>query len=369
MFYGIRYQVNRGIRTTATRVMSRFPETAQPLEFDLRKEGIEKILLVRPNFRMGNSILAIPGIFLFLKNFPAARIDFVGSPVSRLLCQNLPINNHYEVTRSFAQAWRCYPMLLLRLRSVRYDLAVDLSCSQSALGSFIVGCSGARFKVGRKGKWDFWYNVKLPKPTERNKYRRLPALLATMGLRTEDTIPRIILSTSERSTGRKLLEGLTKREKGPLVGLSVGGRERRGKRWPAENFLKLILKLKACGIQTIVFIGPEEKQLVELFKKSVGPDIPVIYEPALRSFAAMLSNCHLFVSCDSGPMHLACALGVRTIAIFQNPDFDRWGPPSCLARIIHNGGCVSVEMVEHACLAELDYIASVRTYLRWPLSR
>ena len=70
-----------------------------------------------------------------------------------------------------------------------------------------------------------------------------------------------------------------------------------------------------------------------IFRDALEPKIAIVFEPSARDFAAMISNCDLFVTCDSGPMHLACGLGIRTVAIFQNPNFDHWGPPSSVARI------------------------------------
>ena len=71
-----------------------------------------------------------------------------------------------------------------------------------------------------------------------------------------------------------------------------------------------------------------------LFSDALDSGIAKVLESSLSDFAAMVSNCDLFVTCDSGPMHLACALGTRTVAIFQNPNFDHWAPPS-LIEIVH----------------------------------
>ncbi|KAB2837031.1 MAG: glycosyltransferase family 9 protein [Candidatus Brocadia sp.] len=118
----------------------------------LPKEQIKKILLVRANFRIGNAILATPSIFIFRENFPHAVIDFVGYPVSVVLYKHLPVNHHYSITRSFPGILWAYFSLLYKLRSMKYDLAVDVSCSQSMVSSFIVGFSGARFRAGARGK-------------------------------------------------------------------------------------------------------------------------------------------------------------------------------------------------------------------------
>ena len=61
-----------------------------------------------------------------------------------------------------------------------------------------------------------------------------------------------------------------------------------------------------------------------LFSDALDSGIAKVFESSPIDFAAMVSNCDLFVTCDSGPMHLACALNTRTVAIFQNPNFDHW---------------------------------------------
>ncbi|HEV8341300.1 MAG TPA: glycosyltransferase family 9 protein [Candidatus Binatia bacterium] len=348
------YRLNDKIRNVVTYGMRPFMYgSKEDVRLELPKEDIDKILLVRPNFRIGDSVLATPGIFIFRKNFPRARIDFVGGPVSKVLFENLPIDHHYQITRRFPDASWAYLALLRRIRSVGYDLAVELSVSQSAMGAFIVGLSGSRFKLGRKGKRDFCFNVKIPKPEETNKYQALRIFLGSIGVKG-DILPSVILSAQEKDAGWKRIAGLIVKGKGPIVGVFVGARIGRGKRWPKEYFLELIHDLNAHGLRVVVFLGPEEKNLIEFFRRCLKPDVALVYEPSLRIFAAMISRCQLFVACDSGPMHLACALGVRTVAIFQKPDSNRWGPPPNLGTIAYEPGGVSVKDVLRVCLAELS---------------
>lgn len=365
MFSNFFYAVNRGIRTVATHIMRRLASPSDHRKVDFGRERIGKILLVRPNFRLGNSILALPSIHLFRKNYPLAQIDFVGSPVSKSLISNLPVDHHYQVCRGFPESSWGYPALLARLRREKYDLAVDVSCSQSALGAFIVGLSGSRLKVGKEGKWDFWYDVRISKPAECNKYRILPAFVAAMGLETTEVYPQVILSSAEIAAGSESLRSTAFGGPAPHMGVFVGARRRHGKRWPATKFVRLIRNLTAQGLPVVVFVGPEERDLMGYFKDQVTANTPVIFEPSLRKFAAMVSHCQLFLTCDSGPMHLACALGVRTVAIFQNGDFHRWGPPPGLAKIVHDPQEISVQVVEAACLDEWSKLSASRRSLQW----
>jgi len=124
---------------------------------------------------------------------------------------------------------------------------------------------------------------------------------------------------------------------------------------PADFFIDLAAALRRSVAKVAVFVGPEEKSLIDFFKRRLGTDIPVLFEPSVRIFAAMVAGCDLFVTADSGPMHLACAVGTRTVAIFQKADHQHWGPPESLARIVYRHGGTTVEEVLNVCLEELSH--------------
>jgi heptosyltransferase-3 len=175
---------------------------------DLRRQEIKKILLVRSIFRMGDSILATPAILLLRNNFPAAQIDFVGPRVSAILFRHLPIDNHHEVYQSFPRVCWSYVSLLKQIRSARYDLAIDVSGSNAALGAFIVGFSGARFRAGLRGKYDRWFNLRFCRPAQKNKYRNLPELFGSMGLETRKVLPTLVLSAEEKEYGTRRIDAV-----------------------------------------------------------------------------------------------------------------------------------------------------------------
>ena len=359
-----RYSLNKKIRGIVKWIM--FLGTTTPLERrpDLHKEQVERILLVRPSSRMGHLILATPAIFLFRKSFPNARIDFVGSPISEKLFRNLPVDHHFCIRRFPLSFW-AYLALIKRMRSVGYDLAVDLSCSESSTASFVVRFSGARFRAGLQGEWDRWLNVRAPRPPEENRYTILPSLLRSLGVGgLEETLPALLLTSAEKEEGQKRIETLVRQDRGPVVGVFVGGRKSKAKRWPSENFCQLITALYLQGVNVVTFFGPEEKNLIGFFSDALDSGIPLVFEPSFRDFAAMVSNLDLFITCDSGPMHLACALRTRTVAIFQKRDFDRWGPPPSLANIVHQPGGCSVEELFTVCLEELFLDPAPARFLR-----
>ncbi|HET9549049.1 MAG TPA: glycosyltransferase family 9 protein [Candidatus Binatia bacterium] len=272
-----RYRLDRATRGCVMRVMNWLTPAAPKRRADFRQTEIQRILLVRSLFRMGDSILATPAIVLFRKNFPAARIDFVGPRISKTLFRNLPIDHHYEAARSFPKVCWSYLVLLNRIRKTKYYFAVDVSGSGAALGSFIVGFSAARFRVGLKGQWDRWFNIRLVRPSSLNKYSALPELVRSKGLESPPVYPTLILSAEEIARAGRRIQALITGDAAPILGIFVGGRKARDKRWAKENFLELAWRLRAEGMQPIVFIGPEESDLLGYFSEALGP-------PACRSY-------------------------------------------------------------------------------------
>jgi len=349
----IRYWLNRRIRAFVMWVMKALAPSSTEAQVDLRRENIQRILLVRSLFRMGDSILATPALLLMRKNFPQAKIDFVGPPIAKALLQNLPMDHCYVVFQSFPKVCWSYLLLLKQIRAVKYDLALDVSGSSTALGAFIIGFSAARWRAGLRGKWEHWFNLRLPKPASKSQYANMPELIAALGLESEPIFPKLILSMEEKALGRKRMATLVAPAESKVVGVFIGGRKSRGKRWEKENFLELATRLLADGVRAIIFVGPEERELLPYFTAALSPRAAVVCEADARAFAGLIANCDLFIACDSGPVHLACALGIPTVAIFLKNNFTHWGPPAELARIVYRQGALSVDAVFTACRHDL----------------
>jgi heptosyltransferase-3 len=346
----IRYRLDRWVRSMIMGAIGAFAQKPAAVAPDPRSSSIKKILLVRANFRMGNAVLALPAIAALRKNFPRATIDFVGSPISNLLFQGQPLNHHYVAPRRFPHVLWQYPRLMGRLRANRYDLAVDVGCSQSGGAAFIIGFSGARLRAGFAGKWDRLFNLRIPKPDETNKYRKLTSLLTALRLHQIEPVGRLELSAAEKIAGRKKLQSLGGRKSASIAGVFVGGRKLHGKRWPAENFVEVIGGLRRGGVDVVVFLGPEEEDMAAAFR----PSAPIVFEPSVRKFAAIVAHLDLLICGDSGPMHLACAVGVPVVAVFQQRNLRHWAPPPDAGRFLCDPNGVSAAMVLEAAFEVLS---------------
>jgi heptosyltransferase-3 len=350
----LRYRVDRLIRNLVMGAISGLASGRRTEPMDPRGLELKRILLVRANFRIGNAILTLPAIAAFRKNYPAAQIDYVGSTISRLLFLHQPLDRHYETPRRFPQVLWQYFILLRRLRANRYDLALDVSCSQSGLASFVIGLSGARIRAGCAGQWDGLFNFRIDKLREANKYRKLSELLSALRLHSIDEVGMLRFSAAELSEGRSALASAVGKISRPIVGVFLGGRKLRGKRWPLANFVEVIAGLSQKGFTVVTFLGPEEADIAAEIKVALGPGATLVAEPSLRKFAVMVAQLDLFICCDSGPMHLACAVGVRVLAIFRQRDLARWAPPPSVARTVSSAETVSAGAVLSAALEELS---------------
>jgi ADP-heptose:LPS heptosyltransferase/O-antigen/teichoic acid export membrane protein len=171
-------------------------------------------------------------------------------------------------------------------------------------------------------------------------------LLAPLGVTAGPSPTRLVTTAEARATVARLLEvGAPTGERGPLarpwIGIHAGGRiyqipdagapggiARLSRRWPVERFGALARRLtEECGATVFLTGAPEEARTSALVAgPSVTGCIDTTGRLSLAETAALMEQCDVFVTNDTGPMHMAFALGVPTVAIFGPTDPRRVGP-------------------------------------------
>ena len=186
-------------------------------------------------------------------------------------------------------------------------------------------------------------------------------LLAAMGVAPPATwVPRLALPAPLVARGReRLARAHAPAGEGPLVGLFPGAEWGPSKRWPMKSFAALAreLRRRVPAARTVIVAGPKEVWLaVRVHEESgklhpvVGPDLD------LAGLAAVLAHLDVLVTNDSGPMHLAAALGVQTVALFGPTDPRRTAPAGDGHEVLCRGLWCSpcfrrrCPLVYHGCL-------------------
>jgi len=293
--------------------------------------GVRSALIVRPNFRMGNTLLATPLIAALKRQFPQAEVDFLAADGVACLLDGFPLRRVFTIARRCA--WRPWELLpLLRdLRRARYDLVVDAGRG-SFSGALLAFLSGARWRLG-SARWPGLVNVPVGDAVGAHAHDRTAAFAAASGAQCNG-VPSYHVAEAEHGEARAALRSLdlaTDAGMRPFVGLFPGGHGE--KRWPARSWLELLDRLEELAIPAVVFVGPDERGPGRMLGGQRG-SVRTLPPQRLRLFAAICADAALFVTADSGPMHLAVSLGVPTIAILQSARSLSYGPRGVLDRAL-----------------------------------
>jgi len=286
---------------------------------------VRRVLLVRPNFRIGNTLIATPLILALRERFPGARLDYLSGDTTGALLAYLPVDTVHLVSRRFViQPWR-FVALFTRLRRLHYDVAVEAGMG-SFSGALYTYLTGARYRVGCGGKTDRFLNVRLPEVRVAHPYEKRVAFARLLGVSCPDH-PVYEISPAERSAALALLERCELAAESvalPFIALFVGGHL--DKRWPAAHWIELARSLMTSGGRVVVFLGPEEVQFESRYRHELPPGVRVLAPQPLRLFAALWSAARLIVTPDSGPMHLAAAFSIPVIAVLRGESSGAYAP-------------------------------------------
>ncbi|MEW6269367.1 MAG: glycosyltransferase family 9 protein [Thermodesulfobacteriota bacterium] len=302
------------------RLLGRLLDLGLPVEANVRVDevaGVRRVLLVRPNFRLGNALITSPLVAALRDRFPGARIDYLGGEGTLALLENLPVDERIVMSRGFVlRPWR-FVALFLRLRRRAYDVAIE-----AAMGSFSGGLyaylSGARFRVGVAGRSDRFLNVRLPPVPVTHAYDGPVAFAERLGVSCTPQ-PVYVLTGDEERAALATLASLDLADGDvvdPFVALFVGGHGK--KRWPEESWVELAQRLAGEGARVVLFTGPDEAAAVARLRARLAGVAHVLEPQPLRHFAALLATPAIAVTPDSGPMHLAAALGVPCVAVLSS---------------------------------------------------
>lgn len=287
-------------------------------------ENNERFLIARLS-ALGDLVHTIPAVAALRATFPIARIDWVVDErwlplVEMVTC----INQAIPLGRSVPDVIGC----IGRLRRARYTCALDLQGRYRS--AVLAWLSRAPRRIGRDRETTrepgaaFFYTDRVI-PTGRHIVDMTVDLAARAGARPqpEPQFPLRVPENALRAVREKLLrDGIA----GDYVVISPGGGWK-SKCWPPERFGALAAELlRRNGLRSAVNIAPGEEDLAADIVRAAGSPAPPVVSLSIPELAALLAQARLVVAGDTGPLHLAAALGTRVVGLFGATDAERNGP-------------------------------------------
>ncbi len=319
---------------------------------DVDFSSIKKILVVRQDDRIGNLILTTPLLLALRRFFPTAHVSYLASRTFHTLFDNSSLVDQMLIARK--RQYILHPLSLLffirKIRKQRFDLAFDSSAenSFSLNNSLAAYLSRARYRIGhKKPNGSLFLNLQVPlRPFQRHAAEMHLDLLRFLIGDFEGDDLRIEIDPKNRLSVGKYLEQKGISPGDFLIGINVGGRST--KRWGLENFIRLADWIVGdSGSKVIIIWGPQERKMVkEMTLKDENKQILSDLFP-LPVLAALIERCNLFISGDTGAMHLSAAVRTPTLALFLDSDPVKFGPQEKAHRTIHSSnGKIPVETVK-----------------------
>lgn len=322
-----------------------------PLDFPISPAHI---LIIKPS-AIGDVVHTLPILNLLRRRWPEARIDWLVTPACANLLHGHPqLNEVILFDRRYFANWWCNPRVgwhfyqwVRSLRRRRFDLVIDL---QGLFRSgWLAWCTGAATRLGfanaRELGWVFYnHRVHLP-PGEHHAVERYLKLIAALGCPLEPVEFPLATTDADRQAVQRMLA-----HERPFAVL-LPGTNWSTKRWPIRNFAALVRPLERdFGLETVVAGGPDD---VELARQIPGA-LNLAGQTSLRQLTALLERADLVIANDSGPMHIAAALGRPLVALFGPTNPVRTGPfgrPEAVLRLdISCSPCYRRRCFHQSCL-------------------
>ena len=320
-----------------------------------RRPAPERILLLRFGL-LGDAVLWIPALRAARRLFPTARLEAVVSTYQYAVLSRFGYVDRFIVrdtdhfTRPAAwlrpTTWRSFTALVRLLRRRRYD--VVLSC-YGRMGARLALLSGAPLRYGYRDEADPHvlthalpggrYQEPLHEAAYSVRVVSAAASAAQPGsaddVSAEDLSLAFPLTAAERQRAAALLAGVPHGVS--LVAIHPGASNGAAKRWLPERWADVADTLAGEGVRVVLLGSADERPLVERV-------VAAMRRPALRldgatrtpgELAAVLARCHVVAAGDTGPLHLAVALGRPVVAIHGPTDPQLTGPvPGARAHVL-----------------------------------
>jgi ADP-heptose:LPS heptosyltransferase len=309
--------------------------------------------------QLGDVVMSLPSLRAVRAQFPLARITVaVGKPAGEIVNLSGYADATIEIDRvAIRDGFK--PLSILKILDVvkdvrrrQFDFVIDLhSFSETNLLGFFSGARKRLFARRRGRSLDFLANFSPAPPIEegnrtRHQVDRYLDVLRPLGINDAPRVPRLATRFEDDREVDRLLRKAKAEADVPLVGLFPGaGHESR--RWPLEQFAQVADSLSRNDrVRPLVFVGPEEAKRISEIRAAFPPSALVLDRLSIRQLAALQARLAVFVSNDTGPLHIAAAVGVPVVLLLDGRAPDSYIPLSEPKRVIQRGAISEITAEE-----------------------
>ena len=318
------------------------------------EQNQRRILIVKPS-SLGDIIHSLPVLWALRKTYPDAYIGWVVKDVWQDLLADNPLIDHLIILKKGLGG---IISAIRETRSLKFDTAIDLQgLFRSGIITFF---SGAKTRTGFSNARELapiFYNNKVIVP--QGHIHAVDRYMMTVSNPPLLNFP-LYIAIEDAEWAKEFLMENNLYNKRPLIAINPSARWVK-KRWPAASFSALINQLINELKAGIIIVGSKEDiPIAEEINSHVNERIAIATgKTSLKRLPALLANVNLLVTNDSGPMHIAAAIGTPVVALFGPTDHRLTGPygsghvviskdmdcKPCLRRPCKHGKPLCMEMI------------------------
>lgn len=289
---------------------------------------------------LGDAMHVLPVANALKRAWPECRITWVVQPAAHALVAGHPAIDDFVVFRRQRGlgAWRGLRDVAVELRPRRFDLLIGLQVYLKA--GLITGLAHARVKLGfdvrraRDAQWLFT-NARIPARAPQHVQDQYLEFLQYLGVDPEPVTWGLALTNAERAAQQAFFAALDRRACAVVVGTS-----KPEKNWTPEGYARVVEAIEAKhGLRPVLVGGPsaEERRIADAILAGTRARVVDALADDVRRLVWLLDGSALVVSPDTGPLHIARALGRPVVGLFGYTNPKRSGPYRAFADLVVDG--------------------------------
>jgi len=302
-----------------------------------KERKIKKILLVRQHNQLGDMITIIPLFRGLTETFQGCEITLIASPQN---INGIKKNPYLREVFSFDKSKLFktgYISKLKKILRVDYDLIiVPTTVSISFTSNLIARLANGKFRIGPASLngeinkescfFDMRVNLDWRRTPDVSSYEKSLEIVKGIGVKVSNYKGVITVEAGDIRYAEDFIKQTGKKEGELLIGMHPGAGKPQN-RWSADNFVELIKRVRQ-KYNAVIYLtgGGSDKEILDYINTKSEKPAELYYNTTIAEIAALAGKSDLFISTDTGIMHVAGATDVPLIAIFGPTSPFNWAP-------------------------------------------